>query len=89
MLQPPARIRMQVIADAIALEHGIFVTQLKGHCQAREYSVPRQKLMWFLRQDKRNTLQAIAEFLNYRDHTTIIHGVRRHIERMADANQLS
>ena len=60
---------------------------IKSRERLHKIAVLRQELMWTLREVKINgrpryTYPQIAKFLR-RDHTTVIHGVRAHEQRIA------
>jgi hypothetical protein len=68
----------------VAHRHGLTLDDLVGPARSRKISGPRQEAMWVLHQQKRWSLPTIGEFLGGRDHTTILHGVRRHAKRLAE-----
>lgn len=81
---PPAA--RQIIADT-AHRHRLKVSELLGRCRARAYAWPRHEAMWLIRQlrypdgSHRYSLPQIAAFFGM-DHTSVLHGVRRHEARI-------
>jgi chromosomal replication initiation ATPase DnaA len=75
--------QMQRIAEAISKAHGIGVAELKGPSRLQAISIARFELMWRLYAIRRAdgsraySLPMIGRFLGGRDHTTILHGIRR------------
>ena len=77
----PAQQTRLIIAE-VAERHGITVEQIMGDSRKRHISWPRQEAMYELgRRSKWMSLTAIARFFG-RDHTTILHGIRKHCERI-------
>jgi len=74
-------IRMTDIVEAVADEFDITVDDLKGQSRARDFSVPRQISYYLICQIQRYSLPRIGRFFGGRDHTTIMHGVRRTREK--------
>lgn len=75
---------MSPVVRAVALECGLDVDDLIGPSRAAEIVRARQKAMWLChRAGKKKT--TIGRFFN-RDHTTVLHGIRRHEERLNAAS---
>lgn len=78
---------MRKIAEAVAEEYRVSVTEMRGDGRRKYIVHPRQAAMWRMWQVKRDdgvrkyTLTQIAGFFS-RDHTTVIHGIRRHQNRL-------
>lgn len=69
----------------IAQKHGFTVSDLKG-CSRRVRVVhARQEAMYVLRIVHKLSFPTIARMMGGKDHTTILHGVRCHEDRMARA----
>ena len=73
---------MARIAARIAEFYSISVADLRGHQRNRQFSWPRQDAMAAMR-DAGFTLGQIAAYLDGRDHTTILTGVRASKARLA------
>lgn len=57
---------------------------LKSNRRSKDLMVPRHYLMWRLRHETTMSLPQIGKYLGGRDHTTVLHGVRKY-QRMVDA----
>jgi chromosomal replication initiation ATPase DnaA len=77
----PTFLAHQIIAET-AEKHGITVRQMKQGGRARMYSWPRQEAMYRIYTELHGySLPRIGRLLGGRDHTTVIHGIRRFAER--------
>lgn len=65
------------IMAGVARFFDLSTDHLKGPCRARVYVVPRQIAMWLIRKYTRLSLPAIGQIFGDRDHTTVIHAVRK------------
>lgn len=74
----------KIIAEC-AREAGLKVEDLTGPRRTFAIAVPRQKAMWRLQSELGWSLPRIGRHLGGRDHTTVLHGVRRHAQRIAEA----
>ena len=69
----------------VADRYGLTLAQITGVNRQRKYAWPRQEAMWRIRQACPHiSLPGIGRLLGGRDHTTILHGVRAHEQRMAE-----
>ncbi|MBC8162895.1 MAG: chromosomal replication initiator protein DnaA [Roseiflexaceae bacterium] len=70
--------RRRLTADAILKEvaefYGIDLRALQGRGRSRNVVIPRQVIMYLLREETDSSLMDIGRFLGGRDHTTIIYG---------------
>ena len=73
-------ISMRDIACRVAERHGLTVDDLRGSDRTKRVAWPRQEAMAAIRETGRYSLPRIGKFFN-RDHTTVIHAVRRVAER--------
>ena len=64
--------------------YGVKIALIKSEKRNRPISVPRQILMYFLHKDLGLTLMQTAEMLERKDHTTIMHGVEKIEQMMAE-----
>lgn len=72
-----------VVAD-VAFQHGYTPADLIGQERHRAVCRARQHAYWAVRQAKPHlSYPQIGRFFGGRDHTTIMHGVAAHEERMA------
>lgn len=70
----------------IAAAYGVTVEQICGPSRKRAVAWPRQELMWVLYKTGRYSMPQIARFIGGRDHTTVLHGIRKHEERMVSVS---
>jgi chromosomal replication initiation ATPase DnaA len=82
---------MTDIADVVAAQHGLTADELLGPSMLKPVCRARFEAMWVMDQRRREDGQKrwsrcqIGRFF-HRDHTTVINGVRRHAERLAEAS---
>jgi hypothetical protein len=72
---PFERIKIEVAA-----KHGLTVAELMGHSHRRGIVAARQEASYRAAAETKLSYPQIGRLLN-RDHTTILHGIRRHAER--------
>lgn len=70
-------IKPEEAINTVALYYNLKLTQLKGVRRDRSLSLPRQILYYILRSELRVPLVEIGNLLGGRDHTTIMHGVKK------------
>ncbi len=80
-------IKPEEVANIVASYFNLKLSLLKGNKRDRIYAKPRQVLYYILRSELNTPLVEIGNLLGGRDHTTIIHGVRK-ITQLA-ANDLT
>lgn len=73
----PGRIDGRVILDAVCEFYNLPIKTIKGEKRDRPIAFPRQILMYLLKQNTQMTLIEIADFIGGRDHTTVMHGIRK------------
>jgi chromosomal replication initiator protein len=73
----PGRVDGRIILDAVCEFYNLPMKIIKSEKRDRPISLPRQILMYLLKQNTSMTLIEIADFLGGRDHTTIMHGIRK------------
>lgn len=77
---------MTEIATAIAAKHGMNLDDLRFPLRTKPYVRARWETMWAIRQvrkangEHRYSTTQIARFLQLEDHTTVLHGLKRHEE---------
>jgi chromosomal replication initiator protein len=64
----------------VAAAHGVTVEQLVGHSRRPRFVRPRHEAMWRVRQLGRFSLPQVAGWFGMKDHTSALHGCRRHEE---------
>jgi len=70
-------IKPEEVVNIVASYFNLKLSQLKGNRRDRVYAKPRQVLYYILRSELNIPLVEIGNLLGGRDHTTIIHGVRK------------
>ena len=75
--------RMAQICNEVAAKHGYPVDELFSERRSRPVVIARQEAMWRCKRETPFSLPSIGRFMGGRDHTTVMHGIRRHEERMA------
>lgn len=75
------------IIKAVADHYNLKIGELKGSKRDKVYAGPRQILYYLLRVESGINLVDIGEMLGGRDHTTIIHGVRK-ITNLLSTNEV-
>jgi chromosomal replication initiator protein len=81
---PKRAITMKEIAQEVCLKRGVSMEQLRGPRRTRDIAWPRQEAMWQMVEAGRWSLPQIGRFF-HRDHTSILHGRRRHAARRVGA----
>ena len=71
------RLDMDVIQARVAEHYGLTLTELLGPKRARAVARPRQVAMYLAKTLTERSLPEIGRSFGGRDHTTVIHGVRR------------
>jgi hypothetical protein len=69
-----------------AIAHGVPPVDIMSARRAAPIVAARQEAMWRMRMETTMSTPAIGKRLGGRDHTTVIHGVRKHAERMEAKN---
>ena len=75
----------QRIARSVAKAHGLTFQEMVSDRRTIHLVLARQHAMWEIRKHTKLSLPAIARVLRRADHTTILHGIRRHEKRMRNA----
>lgn len=85
-MSAPVRITGRAVADFVAERHGMTFERLCVTCHRRALARPRQIAMYAIRQlCPHMSLPAIGRLLGGRDHTTVLHGIRK-IEELMHLN---
>ena len=78
--------KRKVVADkvleTVAQAFGLSVAELRAKGRSRRVAVPRQIAMYLLREEAGLSLPRIGELLGGRDHSTVMHGVRKVADRL-------
>jgi len=70
-------IKIQEVLDAVSIFFDIRIKDLLSPKRNKEIVLPRQIIMYLLREDLHLSFPQIAKALGGRDHTTIMHGYRK------------
>lgn len=90
---PVRLVTMRAVLESVAERHGLTVDDLRGPRRNKAVAHPRQEAMWRIRQIRgddgkpKYSLPQIGIYLGERDHSTIIHGIRRYEARAAAARR--
>lgn len=80
----PQRVDWRTIAQSIADAHGVAMKEIIGDCRAKRIQPARQELYYRMVVERGLSLNEAARLLN-RDHTSILYGLRRHMDRCSEA----
>jgi chromosomal replication initiator protein len=78
---------LREIALETCAQYGLSLADLTGQSRKREHAHPRHVFMWRARQvfhhtgGHRHSLPKIGRFLGGRDHTSVLHGVKRYARK--------
>lgn len=73
------------IIREVAAKHGLTADDLTGEQRTQHVVVARHEAMWKCAQNKRWSLTRIGNAFA-KDHTTVLNGIRRHEQRMQEAD---
>lgn len=74
------------IIQEVAFAHDVQVRDMLGPWREKKIVRARHEAMSRLRHETDMSLPAIARILNRADHTTVMHGIRKHQERLEAGN---
>lgn len=78
----PARKHWKLIIAEVADAHDVLIADLLSPRRAVRLVHARHEAMWRLRNETTMSLPMIGKRLGGRDHTTVLHGIRKHEERL-------
>lgn len=78
------RPRWKVIAEEVARKHGLTLHDLLSERRERRLVVARQEAIWRCKMETTMSLPAIGKRFN-RDHTTALHSIRKHEQRLRES----
>lgn len=70
------------IAHELADDAQVSFCEMTGGQRFKRFVHPRQKLCWILVKIKGMSLSEAGRLIGGRDHTTVLHGVRKYQERL-------
>ena len=68
----------QFIIYEVALKHGITIQDIKNHSHKRKFVEARQEAAYLMQSQLKLSLPMIGRVIGKRDHTTILHAIRRY-----------
>ena len=72
-----AKLTLAAILQEVAAHFNVERRDLMAHRRHKEIGWPRQVFMWRARHETLRTLPEIGRFIGGRDHTTVLHAVRK------------
>lgn len=81
------KLRSREILEEVAAKHGLRVDDLRSKSRLHVLVAARQEASFRLRTELGLSLPAIGRLLGGRDHTTILHAVKRHAEVLAGGGE--
>lgn len=82
VIEAEPTISIREIIYHVAEKHGVDARDIIGPWRNRRVVAARQEAMYLCRERTMHSLPAIGRHFGNRDHTTILHGIRKHQERM-------
>ncbi len=76
------------IIEVVAEHYGITVDDMKSQRRNSEYVLPRQVYMYVASKLTQESLQNIGKYINKKDHTTVIHGIKKIVGDIEDNKEL-
>lgn len=73
----PKEITAQLILEVVSEHFGISVDQIMSKSRSSDVAKPRQITMYLCKQLTDLPLDSIGQFLGGRDHSTVIHGIKK------------
>lgn len=80
----PEPFRWREIIEEVARKHGFFMAEMRSIRRGWPLVAARHEAMWRLRNETSMSLPEIGRRMGGRDHTTVIHGIRKHEQRIAN-----
>lgn len=89
-LEPPKHLsEAQKIMYVVAVKHGVRLEDLRSPARIKRFVLARHEAMWEIRRQRPAlSLPHIGRLFGGRDHTTILHGIRAHQNRLATRTEL-
>lgn len=82
---PGRRVTAKEIISEVAQRRKLSVTELLSPSRKHVIAHARQEAMWEIHSRLGRSLPWIAQTLHLKDHTTVLHGIRAHARRLAEA----
>lgn len=82
LLSSEANLTVHQIKEYICIKYRLTMDELVGDRRSARIARPRQEGYWLASKLTGCSLAQIGAYFGGRDHTTILHGIRRHEERL-------
>jgi chromosomal replication initiator protein len=82
------RVTIQHILDAVTGYYGVKVSDLQSKRRNKSIAFPRQVCMYLARHHTKYSLDEIGGYFGGRDHTTVLHGVRKITQQVSSDNDV-
>lgn len=86
---PERKATMREISTLVAARYGLTLEDMRSRRNRRALSIPRHEAMSLIRAEGRYSFPQIGGYFGGRHHTTIMHGVRAHEDRLAAARGIA
>lgn len=80
--------RWLIITEEVSAKHGVTIIDLRSARRDRKSSRARHECFWRLRKETTMSIPRIGQLFGNRDHTTVLHGIQKHEDRMASGEAL-
>ena len=81
------RVTIEMIAQAVSDVWGVSLRDLRGQRRLRTVVVPRHVAFALARTHTDHSFPVIAQWFGDRDHSTVIHGIRRYERELRDLHR--
>jgi chromosomal replication initiator protein len=88
LLPHKSEVKTDDIVKRVANQYGLSIERILSRERSREVALPRQIIMYLLREDANISLPQIGEALGGRDHTTVMYGCEKIAEMMESDDHL-
>lgn len=82
-------VNVNEILKAVCLYYSVKIQDVKGKRRKREFVIPRQVAMYLMKEITDMPYMSIGELLGGRDHTTIMHGVEKIQDEVAETGKIT
>jgi chromosomal replication initiation ATPase DnaA len=77
--------RWKQIVFEVCRKHGLTYDEIMGHQRSVRIAIARHEAFYRLATETTSSLPRIGKWMGGKDHTSVLHGIRRHRQRMKDA----
>ena len=86
MFQMPAT-PARIILSEVSEKHGVSIEDIQGKSRLMKYVAARQEVCYRLSTELKFSLKQIGRLLGDRDHTTVLHSIRRHKKNLVEGGK--